>query len=119
MNRLALAVAGGRKTQSVVEACANGASTRRILVLGYTQASQRELEERIRVAGVRLVRLLAQEFRSPVLATEVPRILAEGLQFRRRTGSWLYGERGVSLPRFGLPSVQAPPFEAGGGRLQR
>ena len=28
-------------------------------------------------------------------------------------------ERGVSLPRFGLPSVQAPPFEAGGGRLQR
>jgi DNA helicase-2/ATP-dependent DNA helicase PcrA len=51
MNRLTLAVAGGRKTQSIVDACASGTSTRHILVLGYTVASQRELEERIKAAA--------------------------------------------------------------------
>lgn len=51
MNRVILAVAGGRKTQSIVEDC-KSCPDRRILVLGYTTASQLELQTRIRSAGV-------------------------------------------------------------------
>lgn len=47
MNILTLAVAGGRKTQGVVEACASAEPGRRILVLTYTQANQRELKARL------------------------------------------------------------------------
>lgn len=52
MNRAILAVAGGRKTQSIVDACAACPKDRRILVLGYTRASQDELATRIRSAGI-------------------------------------------------------------------
>lgn len=47
MNRLTLAVAGGRKTQSVVEACLAAPDRRRLLVLTYTQVNQRELLARL------------------------------------------------------------------------
>ena len=50
MNQLLLAVAGGRKTQSIVEVCADAPAERKILVLGYTRASQDELEQRIKAA---------------------------------------------------------------------
>lgn len=53
MNRAILAVAGGRKTQSIVDDCAKCPEGRRILVLGYTTASQDELSTRIRKAGAR------------------------------------------------------------------
>lgn len=52
MNRAILAVAGGRKTQSIVDDCESCPDDRRILVLGYTTASQDELSARIRKAGV-------------------------------------------------------------------
>lgn len=52
MNRVILAVAGGRKTQSIVDACKSGPADRRILVLGYTTAGQDELTTRIQAAGV-------------------------------------------------------------------
>lgn len=52
MNRVILAVAGGRKTQSIVDACVVCSEDRRVLVLGYTTASQDELSTRIRAAGV-------------------------------------------------------------------
>lgn len=48
-NRLTLAVAGGRKTQSIVEHCALLPRERRALVVTYTQANQ--LEVRRRFAG--------------------------------------------------------------------
>lgn len=51
MNRLTLAVAGGRKTQSIVDACLTAPLNTRILVLGYTLASQDELERRITTAA--------------------------------------------------------------------
>ena len=51
MNRVILAVAGGRKTQWIVDACRSRPSGQRILVLGYTTASQDELATRIRAAG--------------------------------------------------------------------
>jgi DNA helicase II / ATP-dependent DNA helicase PcrA len=51
-NQLTLAVAGSRKTQSVVEHCAAVPQERRILVLTYTQANQEELIDRLsRYAG--------------------------------------------------------------------
>lgn len=52
MNRVILAVAGGRKTQSIVEDCRSCPDNRRILAVGYTTASQHELQTRIRAAGV-------------------------------------------------------------------
>lgn len=49
MNHLTLAVAGGRKTQSIVDHCAGASSDRRILVLTYTQQNQREIDARLSV----------------------------------------------------------------------
>jgi hypothetical protein len=47
MNRLTLAVAGGRKTQSIVDECREAPKGRQILVLTYTQNNQRELVSRL------------------------------------------------------------------------
>ena len=46
-NHLCLAVAGSRKTQGIVEACASAAKDERILVLTYTTANQAELRARL------------------------------------------------------------------------
>ena len=46
-NRLTLAVAGSRKTQGIVEACAAAGEAERILVLTYTTANQAELSNRL------------------------------------------------------------------------
>ena len=48
MNRLTLAVAGSRKTQSIVDACAQGSLEKRRLVVTFTQTGQAELERRLR-----------------------------------------------------------------------
>lgn len=48
MNRVTLAVAGSRKTQSIVDACAHGATGVRRLALTFTQTGQAELEGRLR-----------------------------------------------------------------------
>lgn len=50
MNRVTLAVAGSRKTQSIVDACATGAPEVRRLALTFTQTGQAELEARLRHA---------------------------------------------------------------------
>jgi hypothetical protein len=47
MNRLTLAVAGGRKTQGIVDHCANADAADRVLVLTYTVANQDELSRRL------------------------------------------------------------------------
>lgn len=47
MNLLTLAVAGGRKTQSIVDGCAQAPCGRRILALTYTQKNQGGLVRRI------------------------------------------------------------------------
>ncbi|WP_433612426.1 hypothetical protein [Prescottella agglutinans] len=52
MNRVTLAVAGSRKTQSIVDACAGGAPGVRRLALTLTQTGQAELEGRLRQACV-------------------------------------------------------------------
>lgn len=50
MNRVTLAVAGSRKTQSIVDACVNGIPSVRRLALTFTQTGQAELEGRLRQA---------------------------------------------------------------------
>jgi hypothetical protein len=50
MNTATLAVAGSRKTQSIVDACSNGPAGRRRLVLTYTLTGQRDLERRLHAA---------------------------------------------------------------------
>ena len=47
MNHLTLAVAGGRKTEGIVERCAAAPAGKRILVLTYTLANQHELRSRL------------------------------------------------------------------------
>jgi superfamily I DNA/RNA helicase len=47
-NQLILAVAGARKTQGIVDYCASLPSSRRVLVLTYTQANQAELRSRLK-----------------------------------------------------------------------
>ncbi len=54
MRHVALSVAGGRKTQSIVEECAAAVPERRVLVLTYTQTNQAAL--RTRLADVGLLR---------------------------------------------------------------
>ena len=49
MNKLTLAVAGGRKTQSIIERCVTSPKGRRILVLTYTRANQDQLTSRLLV----------------------------------------------------------------------
>lgn len=48
-NTLTLAVAGGRKTQSIVEACCRASAGRSILALTFTQRNQAELARRLAV----------------------------------------------------------------------
>lgn len=48
MNRLTLAVAGGRKTQSIVDQCVAEPEGRTVLVLTFTLANQQELLARLR-----------------------------------------------------------------------
>lgn len=49
-NMATLAVAGARKTQSIVDACAEGDPATRRLVLTYTLSGQQDLEKRLRSA---------------------------------------------------------------------
>ncbi len=46
-NLLTLAVAGSRKTQGIIDDCAQSPSTERILVLTYTRVNQNELRSRL------------------------------------------------------------------------
>jgi len=50
VNRVTLAVAGSRKTQSIVDACSKGDSHTRRLVLTFTQTGQAELDRRLKQA---------------------------------------------------------------------
>lgn len=47
MNEMQLAVAGGRKTQSIVDHCCGANSNDRILILTYTMANQAEVRARL------------------------------------------------------------------------
>lgn len=101
MNRAELAVAGGRKTQSIVDSCVESSESHRILVLGYTIASQSELESRIRNAGVfdRRVEVmgwfafLMHHFVQPYLPLLYRNRKLAGLNFDGDPGRYAKGER--------------------------
>ena len=51
MRQLQLSVAGGRKTQSIVDACAAAPRGRRLLLLTYTLTNQEALRSRLDALG--------------------------------------------------------------------
>jgi DNA helicase-2/ATP-dependent DNA helicase PcrA len=94
VNRLTLAVAGGRKTSSIIDACCQAGTEDRILVLTFTQANQRELSDRLAARGPHQARVDVQGWFSFLLSHWVrpylPRLFAgqrlRGLNFEGDPG---------------------------------
>lgn len=105
MNHLLLAVAGGRKTQSIVNACSDAPAERKILILGYTRASQDELEQRIKAAAPfrRNVEIcgwytfLLRHFVRPYLPALYPGRRLAGFNFDGEPAAGMYAK---GAPRF-------------------
>jgi hypothetical protein len=101
MNRLTLAVAGGRKTQSIVDACARAPAGRRILVLTYTQRNQGELAHRLATRGPLAAKVDVQGWFSfllghlvrPYLPCTFPGRRLNGLNFDGDPGRLVKGAR--------------------------
>lgn len=101
MNRLTLAVAGGRKTQSIVDGCVAAAEGRRILVLTYTQVNQRELIKRLSrrrplAASVEVqgwFSFLMRHWIRPYVPLQFPGRRLTGLNFEGDPGRYATGER--------------------------
>lgn len=94
MSRVILAVAGGRKTQSIVDDCKSCPEDGRILVLGYTTASQNELINRIRAAGVHGHRVEVMGWFSFLLQHLIRPYLPLLYEGRRLTGLNFEGDPG-------------------------
>jgi DNA helicase II / ATP-dependent DNA helicase PcrA len=100
MNRLTLAVAGGRKTQSIVDNCRTAPKGHRILVLTYTQNNQRELVDRLACyrpleAGVEVqgwFSFLLGHWVRPYLPVRFPGRRLRGLNFDGDPGRFAVGE---------------------------
>lgn len=79
-NHLTLAVAGGRKTQGLVDHCKGLPSDRRVLVVTYTQTNQQELSHRLRAQAGDLHNIevlgwytfLLRHFAKPFLPVKFP-----------------------------------------------
>jgi len=100
MNRLKLAVAGGRKTQSIVDSCLEAPRERRILALTYTLNNQRELVRRLAKhppgAGVEVqgwFSFLLGHWVRPYLPTRWPGRRLRGFSFDGDPGMYTTGER--------------------------
>ena len=99
-NHLTLAVAGGRKTQGIVERCAAQPPERRILVLTYTQANQEELRNRLRLyAGDRhhvevmgWFTFLLRHFAKPFLPFKFSRQRVLGFNFEGQPDRYAVGK---------------------------
>jgi ATP-dependent DNA helicase UvrD/PcrA len=99
LNRLVLAVAGGRKTQSIVDHAIAAPAGRRILILTYTQRNQRELHERLSghrpLPAVVEVRgwfsFLLGEFVRPYLPRHFAGMRLRGLDFHGDPGRYAAG----------------------------
>ncbi|MER7433706.1 UvrD-helicase domain-containing protein [Pseudonocardia alni] len=93
MNRAVLAVAGSRKTQSIVDACIDSPGNRRRLVLTYTISAQRDVETRLaRACSAQLpdvtgwYAFLLHHWIRPYLPLLFPDRRLTGLNFTERTG---------------------------------
>ncbi|MCY7344341.1 MAG: UvrD-helicase domain-containing protein [Pseudonocardia sp.] len=93
MNRAVLAVAGSRKTQSIVDACSDTSDNPRRLVLTYTIAAQRNVEARLaRACSAQLpdvsgwYSFLLHHWIRPYLPLLFPGRRLTGLNFTKQTG---------------------------------
>ena len=101
MNRLTLAVAGGRKTQSIADGCLEAPGGRQILALTYTQNNQRELTSRLARHRPILAHVEVQGWFSfllghwvrPYLPAKFPGRRLHGLNFDGDPGRFAMGER--------------------------
>lgn len=107
MNTVILAVAGGRKTQTIVDAC--HLSDHKSLVIGYTISSQNELRRRIGEDGVRRnvevtgwFSFLMQHIIRPYLPKLYSGARLTGLDFDGDPGRYATGQ-----PRFLSPDGRA------------
>jgi hypothetical protein len=99
MNRLTLAVAGGRKTQSIVDDCRAAPKGRQILVVTYTRNNQQELisrlacyrplEAHVEVQG--WFSFLLSHWVRPYLPTRWPGQRLRGLNFDGNPGRYAKG----------------------------
>lgn len=100
MSRMTLAVAGGRKTQGIVEHCIAADSTKRILVLTYTVANQNELASRLALrapisASIEVqgwFSFLLRHWIRPYLPRLFERRVLRGLNFDGDPGRYATGE---------------------------
>jgi hypothetical protein len=96
---MTLAVAGGCKTQSIVEECLAAASERNILVVTYTQVNQRQLSSRLERSGPPGARVDVQGWFSflighwvrPYLPRVFPGRRLRGLNFEGGPGMYAKG----------------------------
>jgi hypothetical protein len=94
VNQLTLAVAGGRKTQSIVDECCSADVDRRILALTYTQANQVELRDRLARFGPHACTVHVQGWFSFLLAHWVGPYLPSLFEGRRLRGLNFHGDPG-------------------------
>lgn len=100
-NHLTLAVAGGRKTQMIVERCASFSVDRRVAVLTYTQANQHELQTRLaKCAGGHMqiqvmgwFTFLLRHFVRPFLPLKFPGLPIPGFNFDGDPGMYATGAK--------------------------
>lgn len=95
MNSLRLAVAGGRKTESVVDRCAAAAAATRVLVLTYTKANQDELRRRLASRGPMPASVEVQGWFSFLLSHWIRPYLPLFLPGRRLSGLNFDGDPGM------------------------
>lgn len=100
MNTLTLAVAGGRKTQGIADACSDAENGRRILVVSYTTANQAELKARLgkraplaaEVTVKGWFSFLLSDWIRPYLPRSFPGRRLRGLNFDGNPGRYATGE---------------------------
>lgn len=130
--RVTLAVAGSRKTQGIVEHCANLPQARRVLALTYTQRNQQELQVRLaRYAGGHLnievvgwFTFLLRHFAKPFLPFMFPgeRVRGfnfEGMPFRMAKGKARFLDKGGAVYRSELGRLAFELINASKGALIR
>jgi len=95
MNRLTLAVAGGRKTQGVVDECAAAPAGHRILVLTYTVANQHEIRTRLATRAPIQAQVHVQGWFSFLLGHWIRPYLPRQFPNRRLSGLNFDGDPGI------------------------
>ncbi len=113
MRQLALSVAGGRKTQSIVDDCAGAPPERRLLVLTYTQTNQVSLGSRLAAIGPLQARVEVRGWFSFLMAHWVRPYLPLRFAGRRLAGLNFDGDPG----RYATGEVRFLDAEAKAYRL--